>query len=163
MSKVITLRMTFTEKSSMQLYWHKYVYETWARLVSKLVFWGESTTQDYVTAKNNVQSVSYLVCTQVIKPQSYQKTTKSVLTQNYIKIIHKHQTQIFWRINRWRHGPFCRGQYSEIGPGAQWKCLKHPTWLDAKLESKRAHTFVILLGQKWKTNRMMKKKVQFKW
>ena len=27
------------------------------------------TTKDYITAKNNVQSVSYLFCTQVIKPQ----------------------------------------------------------------------------------------------
>ena len=37
--------------------------------VSYLVFSAESTTEDYNMAKNNVQSVSYLLCTQVIKPQ----------------------------------------------------------------------------------------------
>ena len=42
-------------------------------LVSSLVLWAESTTKDYITAKNNVQSVSYLLCTQVIKPQVIQK------------------------------------------------------------------------------------------
>ena len=41
--------------------------------ISWLVFWAESTTEDYITAKNNVQSVSYLLCTQVIKPQNVQK------------------------------------------------------------------------------------------
>ena len=42
-------------------------------LVSSLVFRAESTTKDYITAKNNVQSLSYLLCTQVIKPQIIQK------------------------------------------------------------------------------------------
>ena len=52
-------------------------------LVSLLVFWAQSTTKDYIRAKNNVQFVSYLLCTQVIKPkiipkpqnQSWQKFT----------------------------------------------------------------------------------------
>ena len=35
-------------------------------------------------AKNNVQSGSYLLCTQVIKPQTIQKNTKSVMIQIYI-------------------------------------------------------------------------------
>ena len=49
-----------------------------------MVFWADSTTEDYITAKNNatedyiiakknVQSVSYLLCTQIIKPQIIQK------------------------------------------------------------------------------------------
>ena len=37
------------------------------QLVSQLVFWAESTTKDYITTKNDVQFVSYLLCTQVIK------------------------------------------------------------------------------------------------
>ena len=46
--------------SSMKLWYYE--------LVSYGVFWAESTTKDYITAKNNVQSVSYLLCMQVIKP-----------------------------------------------------------------------------------------------
>ena len=42
-------------------------------LVSQLLFSAQSTTKDYITAKNNVQSVSYLLCMQVIKPQILQK------------------------------------------------------------------------------------------
>ena len=38
-----------------------------------LVFWAESTTKDNSTAINNVQSVSYSLCTQVIKPKVIQK------------------------------------------------------------------------------------------
>ena len=38
-----------------------------SQLVSKLVFWVESTTKDYIMAKNNVQSVFCLLCTRVIK------------------------------------------------------------------------------------------------
>ena len=44
---------------------------------SYLIFWAESTTQDYITAKNNVQSVSHLFCTQVTKPQIIQKNKLS--------------------------------------------------------------------------------------
>ena len=52
-------------------------------------------------AKNNVQSVSCLLCTQVIKPQiSHKLQIKSVLKQIYLKQnIHKHRTQIFRRIS----------------------------------------------------------------
>ena len=72
---------------------------TVSQLVSWLVFWAKSTTEDYITAKNNVQSVSYLLCMQVIKAQIIQKP-QSVLTQIHIKQnIHKHQTQNFWRIS----------------------------------------------------------------
>ena len=39
-----------------------------AKLVSQLVFWTRSTKNDYIRAKNNVQPVSYLLCTSVIKP-----------------------------------------------------------------------------------------------
>ena len=93
-------------------------------LVSQLVFWAESTTKDYTTAKNNVQSVSYLLCTQVIKPQILQKPQNQCCTQIYIKEnIHKYQTQNFWRVSpfsitpvekahkartRWYRGPFRR-------------------------------------------------------
>ena len=46
--------------------------------------------REYTMAKNNVQSVSYLLCTQVIKaqiipPPKKKKPTKSVLTQTHIK------------------------------------------------------------------------------
>ena len=74
-------------------------------------------------AKNNVQSGSYLLCTQVIKPQIIQ-TTKSTRTQIYIKQnIHNHRTQNFRRISpfgitpvekahkartRWYRGPLRR-------------------------------------------------------
>ena len=59
-----------------------------------------STTKDYITAKNNVQSVSYLLCAQVIKPQIIPQNTKSVLKQIYIKQnLHKHWTQNFRRIS----------------------------------------------------------------
>ena len=81
-------------------------------------------------AKNNVQSVSYLLCTQVIKPQIIHEPQnqpdtnlhKISLTQIYIKQnIHKHRTQNFRRISpfgiipvkkahkartRWYRGPF---------------------------------------------------------
>ena len=75
-------------------------------------------------AKNNVQSVSYLFCTQVIKPQIIQKPQNQSCTQIYIKQnIHKHQTQNVRRISpfgttpvkkaheartRWYRGPFRR-------------------------------------------------------
>ena len=75
-------------------------------------------------AKNNVQSGSYLLCMQVIKPQITHKTTKSVMTQIYMKQnVHKHRTQNFRRISpfgitpvekahkartRWYRGPFRR-------------------------------------------------------
>ena len=42
-------------------------------------------------AKNNVQSASYLLCTQVIKPQIIQKPQNQSCTQAYIKQnIHNH-------------------------------------------------------------------------
>ena len=48
-------------------------------------------------AENNVQSISHLPCTQVIKPKLIQKPVK---TQIYIKQnIHKHGTQNFRRIS----------------------------------------------------------------
>ena len=51
-------------------------------------------------AKNNVQSVSYLLGTQVIKPQIIQKAQNQYCTQIYIKHnIHKHRTQNFRRIS----------------------------------------------------------------
>ena len=51
-------------------------------------------------AKNDVQSVSYLLRTQVIKPQIIQKPENQSWTQIYIKQnIQKHQTQNFWRIS----------------------------------------------------------------
>ena len=72
-------------------------------------------------AKNNVQSVYYLLCMQVIKQQIIHKP---VMTQIYIKQnIHKHRTQNFRRISpfgvtpvekahkartRWYRGPFHR-------------------------------------------------------
>ena len=75
-------------------------------------------------AKNDVQSVSYLLRTQVIKPQIIHKPQKSVMTQIYIKQnIHKHWTQKFRRISpfgitpvkkahkartRWYRGPLRR-------------------------------------------------------
>ena len=50
-------------------------------------------------AKNNVQSGSYLLCMQVIKPQITHKTTKSVMTQIYMKQnVHKHRTQNFRKL-----------------------------------------------------------------
>ena len=73
-------------------------------------------------AKNNVQSVSHSLCTQVIT--NHPQTTKSGMTQIYIKQnIHKHRTQNFRRISpfgitpvekahkartRWYRGPFRR-------------------------------------------------------
>ena len=75
-------------------------------------------------AKNDVQSVSYLLRTQVIKPQIIHKPQKSVMTQIYIKQnIHKHRTLNFRRISPfgitpvekahkartcWYRGPFRR-------------------------------------------------------
>ena len=51
-------------------------------------------------AKNNVQSVSYLFCTQVIKPQIIQKPQNQSCTQIYVKQnIHKHRTQNLRRIS----------------------------------------------------------------
>ena len=64
------------------------------KLASKLVFSAKSITKDYITAKNNVQSVSYLLCTQVIKPQIINKPQNQSwhkFTQNktYTNIEHK--------------------------------------------------------------------------
>ena len=75
-------------------------------------------------AKNNIQSISYLLCMQIIKTTNHPQTTKSGMTQTYIKQnIHKHQTQNFQRISpfritpvekahmartRWYRGPFRR-------------------------------------------------------
>ena len=51
-------------------------------------------------AKNNVQSVSCLLCTQVIKPQIIQKPQNQSWTQIYIKQnIRKHRTQHYRRIS----------------------------------------------------------------
>ena len=51
-------------------------------------------------AKNNVQSVSYLLCTQVIKPQIIQKPPNQSCAQIYIKQnIHEHRTQNFRKIS----------------------------------------------------------------
>ena len=51
-------------------------------------------------AQNNVQSVSYLLCTQIIKPEIIQKPQNQSCTQIYIKQnIHKHRTQNFQRIS----------------------------------------------------------------
>ena len=51
-------------------------------------------------AKNIVQSGSYLLCTQVIKPQIIQKPQNQSCTQIYMKQnIHKHRTQNFQRIS----------------------------------------------------------------
>ena len=49
-------------------------------VVGLLVFWAQSTTKDYIRAKNNIQSVSHLLRTQVSN-HNYPKTKKSVLTQ----------------------------------------------------------------------------------
>ena len=68
------------------------------QLVSELVPRAESTTKDYITAKNNVQSVSNLLCTQVIKPQIIQKP-QNQSWQKFTENIHKHQTQNFQRIS----------------------------------------------------------------
>ena len=46
-------------------------------------------------AKNNVQSVSYLLCTQVIKPQIIHKIRHD--TNLHKQNIHKHRTQNFRR------------------------------------------------------------------
>ena len=59
-------------------------------------FLAESATKDYITSKSNVQSVSYLLCTQVIKPQIIQKPQNQSCTQIYIKQnIHKYRKQNF--------------------------------------------------------------------
>ena len=51
-------------------------------------------------AKSNDQSVSYLLCTQVIKQQIIQKPQNQSCTQIYIKQnIHKHRTQHFRRMS----------------------------------------------------------------
>ena len=57
--------------------------------VSSLVFWTQSTTRDYIRAKNNAQSVSYLLCTRVIKPQIIPQTTKSITTKSVLKQIYR--------------------------------------------------------------------------
>ena len=75
-------------------------------------------------AKNNVQSVPYLLCTQVIKPQIIHKPQNQSCTQIHIKQnIRKHRTQNIRRISpfgitpfkkahkartRWYRGPFRR-------------------------------------------------------
>ena len=64
------------------------------QLVSELVPRAESTTKDYITAKNNVQSVSNLLCTQVIKPQNFPKRLnqswhKPTRKKTYTNIKHK--------------------------------------------------------------------------
>ena len=77
---------------------NNYGFEYWLKacegLVGNLVFWAESTTKDYITAKNNVQSVCYLLCTQVIKPEIIHKPQNQTwhkFTQNktYTNIRHK--------------------------------------------------------------------------
>ena len=65
--------------------------------VVKLVFWAESTTKDYIKAKNNVQSVSYLLCTQVIKPQ----------------IIHKSQKQSWHNLHKIKHTQTSNTKFSK--------------------------------------------------
>ena len=96
----------------------------WWWWVSQLVFGAESTTKGYIMAKNNVQSVSHLLCTQVIKPQIIHKPQNQAWHKFYIKQnIHKRRTQNFRRIRpfgitpvekahkartRWYRGPFRR-------------------------------------------------------
>ena len=94
--------------------------------VSYLVNWYFEPSQPRrITSRlKNVQSVSYLFCTRVIKPQIIQKPLNQSCTQIYIKqSIHKHRTQNFRRISpfgitpvkkalkartRWYRGPFRR-------------------------------------------------------
>ena len=67
-------------------------------------------------AKNNVQSVSYLLCTQVIKPQMIQKPQNQSCTQIYIKQnIHKHRTQNFRRISPFGTTPVKKTKHIWLG------------------------------------------------
>ena len=60
--------------------------------------------------KNNVQSVSYLLCMQVIKPQIIQKPQNQSCTQIYIKQnMHKHRTPNFQRISPFGITPVKKG------------------------------------------------------
>ena len=90
--------------------------------VSYLVFWAQSTTKNYIRAKNNVQSFFYLHCTQVIKQQIIPKL-QIQSWHKFAENIHKHQTKNFRKIcpfgiapvkkahkarTRWYRGPFRR-------------------------------------------------------
>ena len=66
-------------------------------LVIWLVFWAESTTKDYIMAKNDVQSVSYLLCTQVVKTQ----------------IIHKPQNKSWHKLTK-------NKTYTTVGGEMEW-------------------------------------------
>ena len=63
----------FLSSSFFLLLFSFFFFLTLALLVSSLVFWAKSTTKGYIMVKNNVQSGSYLLCTQVIKPQIIHK------------------------------------------------------------------------------------------
>ena len=67
-------------------------------------------------AENSVQSVFHSLCTQIIKPQTPPKTTKSVLTQTHIKQkIQKHETQNFQRISPFGIAPVKKKKYIRLG------------------------------------------------
>ena len=68
-------------------------------LVSLLVFWAQSTTKDYIRAKTNF-NLSPVYSAHKSSNHKFPKTTKSVLTQIYLKQnIRKRQTQNFRRIS----------------------------------------------------------------
>ena len=75
--------------------WSINVRKSW--LVSQLALWAQSTTKDYIMAKNKPQFVSYLFCIQVIKPQPLQNLPNQSWHKSIqIKAcIHKHKTQHF--------------------------------------------------------------------
>ena len=80
-----------------------------------------STTKGYIMAKNNVQSVSHLLCTQVIKPQISQKPQNQSWHKN-IENIHEHQTEKFRRISPFgmAYYLFCANAKQEAGENYEW-------------------------------------------
>ena len=52
---------------------------------------------NHIRAENNVQSVSYLLSTQVVKPQIMHKKNTNQCKHKFTEKIHKHQTQNFRR------------------------------------------------------------------
>ena len=61
-----------------------------SRLVSKLVFWAQLTTKDYIRAKNSVQSVSYL---SAWKPSNHKLSKNCKMSPDMTQVYRKH-TQI---------------------------------------------------------------------
>ena len=68
--------------------------QTMKHMVSQLVFWAQSTTKDYIRAKNNVQSVSYFYPAR--KPSNHKSKNNKISTATNVQKTYTNIKQNFF-------------------------------------------------------------------